>query len=83
MTDVIPQREGKSLAARPTEWLSAISGIVAAVTAYFQAPPEVRDEATLILAVAGFVPAIITALVAWWEKRHPEGVTVVPAKVDE
>lgn len=45
--------------ARPTEWVSAVSGIIVAVLLYVND----RDFAALVMTITAFVPAIVTAIV--------------------
>ncbi len=54
------------LSERPTEVTAAIVGLLGAVVLYMND----RDIAALVTAAMAALPAIVTAIVVWWRKRH-------------
>jgi hypothetical protein len=71
-------RTGASPAARPTEWIAAVAGLVTAVVAYLND----RDVAALVAVATGSLPTIVTAVTAWYDRRHGGAVTATPAGED-
>ena len=78
MADKIPVREGVTPSARPTEWTTAVVGLVSAMLLFYAD----RDVAALAAAVGGALPTIVTAGVSYWEKRHATTTTTVEATTE-
>lgn len=68
-------RTGVSPVDRPTEWTTALVMLVTAAVAYYND----RDIAALIAVAAAVLPVLVTAVAAWWEKRH---AVTVPGPVE-
>lgn len=73
-----PLRKGVTPIERPTEWTMAVGMLV---TAFFSWQTD-HNTAALVSVGAACAPAIITAIVSWWEARHADTVVIVEG-VDE
>jgi hypothetical protein len=70
-----PVRKGIDPVARPTEWITAVVMLSAAVTAF-----QTDHDLAALLSVAGAcLPVIITAVVAKYEASHADTVVETPA----
>lgn len=58
-------RSGISPAERPTEWTTAVVLLVTAAIAW----SNDKNTAALIAAGAAALPAIVTAIATWWDRR--------------